>query len=568
MTLGILLVACAPKPVYHTVKFDSNGGTAMQSVAIESGLCLSEPKDPEWVGYTFLGWYYGDSLWDFANTPVTADLTLKAKWERIKYTVSFDTDGGTVLEGYKVGLGDCADTPKNPTKDGYLFKGWYLGDEEWNFERMAVMSDITLKARWERITYKVTFDANGGNKTEPVTVAHGDLLPMPIKPTKQNHRFLGWYFGDMPWDFETNKVTSAITLMAKWASTIMTHEVSFMIDDTLHTIQHVESGKTAALPEQPTKQGHRFLGWYFGDTPWDFENGIVTAPVTLTAKWEPVPTHEVKFTVDGTPHATQHVVDGEKATLPTPPTKENHRFIGWYLGEALWNFEVNTVTEPITLTAKWEAIVTHEVTFMVDGTVTDTQHIVSGEKATAPVSPTKENHRFLGWYLGETAWNFATDTVTEPITLTAKWESGIVTYTVKFMYSENKLYDTRYVESGDLLEVPIAPTSETQIFLDWYFGDVLWDFENNTVTSDITLTAKWRDRKRFTITFNTDGGTPIAVMYVLEGNLIIEPNTTKDRHSLESWQYNGEVWDFSVPPTCDMELVADWAVDLPIHVLG
>ena len=64
----------------HTIKFDSDGGTAIADQVVKSGSTAFEPVAPTKEGYIFAGWFNGDSQWDF-STAVEADMTLKAKWE-------------------------------------------------------------------------------------------------------------------------------------------------------------------------------------------------------------------------------------------------------------------------------------------------------------------------------------------------------------------------------------------------------------------------------------------------------------------------------------------------------
>ncbi len=572
VSLALLLVACNQKTVYYTVKFDSNGGTALQSIAIESGNTLNAPQNPELAGHAFLGWYYGETLWDFENNTVTDDITLKAKWELITYTVSFNSDGGTEVGEQTIALDSYVTKPNNPTRAGHTFKGWYSGNTAWDFEKMPVTKDITLTARWERITYTVAFDANGGNQTEPQTVAQGELATMPVNPTKQNHKFIGWYLGDLLWNFDTNRVTSDITLVAKWESTVVTHEVKFMYSESEPYVEpsHVVSGNKVNAPTEPTKQNYRFLGWYLENTLWDFENAV-TSDIILIAKWEQVPTYEVKFMVDATLYGEpQHIPAGEKLTPPTPPSQQNQRFKGWYLGETLWDFENNTVTENITLVAKWESTtVTHEVTFMYSESEPygEPSHVVDGNRVNAPTQPTKNNYRFLGWYLGDTLWNFE-NAVTESITLIAKWESTIVTHSVKFMFADGIIFDTRHIVAGEKLEAPTLTGVKAEKLIGWYLGDEEFDFENTPITQPITLTAKW-EVEGYIITFNTLEGTPVAPQFVLECETIVPPHTTipgaGTEYSIDSWTYDGVEWNFDDYPEHNMELVVVWAVDLPMH---
>ena len=120
---------------------------------MEYGLTATKPADPTLKGYTFAFWYLGEdeqnaTAYDF-DTPVTENITLTAKWNINKYTVTFNTDGGTpVPPAQEVEYGLTATEPAAPKKTGYTFDGWYLGDEKYDFSA-AVEQNITLTAKWE-----------------------------------------------------------------------------------------------------------------------------------------------------------------------------------------------------------------------------------------------------------------------------------------------------------------------------------------------------------------------------------------------------------------------------------
>ncbi|HCX63817.1 MAG TPA: hypothetical protein DHN33_01220, partial [Eubacteriaceae bacterium] len=74
-------------PSVYTVTFDSNGGSAVDAQMIEEGALITKPSDPTRSGYGFAGWYKEDTfdtVWDFNNDVVTADITLYAKWEEVE----------------------------------------------------------------------------------------------------------------------------------------------------------------------------------------------------------------------------------------------------------------------------------------------------------------------------------------------------------------------------------------------------------------------------------------------------------------------------------------------------
>ena len=115
-----------------------------------------------------------------------------------RYTVTFDTDGGTVIESQKVDYGQKAIKPEQiPTKDGYEFDGWYYGEDEWIFLGYVITENTTLKAKWKPIEYQITYNA-GSAATMPtygVTTKYtieSDNITLPV-PTIEWYEFLGWY---------------------------------------------------------------------------------------------------------------------------------------------------------------------------------------------------------------------------------------------------------------------------------------------------------------------------------------------------------------------------------------
>jgi uncharacterized repeat protein (TIGR02543 family) len=89
-----------------------------------------------------------------------------------------------------------------------------------------------------------------------------------------------------------------------------------------------------------------------------------------------------------------------------------------------WNFGTDTVTKAATIYAKW--IASYTVTFDVDGgSAVPAQTVAQGGKVTKPADPTKPGNAFAGWYYGETPWDFSKDTVTQAVTLTARWAEAL-----------------------------------------------------------------------------------------------------------------------------------------------
>ena len=128
----------------YTVTFQSEGGSEVAS-QIRANAPAARPADPTKEGYTFIGWYKGESEWDFETpvTPVTPDLTLTAKWQLNQYTITFDTAGGSEVAPITQDYGTTITAPANPTKTGYTFAGW-----DKTIPATMPAGDMAITARW------------------------------------------------------------------------------------------------------------------------------------------------------------------------------------------------------------------------------------------------------------------------------------------------------------------------------------------------------------------------------------------------------------------------------------
>ena len=135
----VTIVTDTPPEVNHTVTFDANGhGTAPAAQSVESGKPAAKPADPTETGWTFGGWYTEaacTTAFDF-TTPVTADITLYAKWTKnssggggggitTQYTLTYDTNGGSAIASTKHNSGATVSLTATPTREGFTFAGWY-----------------------------------------------------------------------------------------------------------------------------------------------------------------------------------------------------------------------------------------------------------------------------------------------------------------------------------------------------------------------------------------------------------------------------------------------------------
>lgn len=125
----------------YTVTFQSEGGSEVAS-QIRANTPAARPADPTKEGYTFIGWYNGEEKWNFADA-VATDLTLTAKWQLNRYTITFDTAGGSEVPSITQDYGTAIIAPANPTKTGYTFAGW-----DKTIPTTMPAGDMTITARW------------------------------------------------------------------------------------------------------------------------------------------------------------------------------------------------------------------------------------------------------------------------------------------------------------------------------------------------------------------------------------------------------------------------------------
>ena len=225
------------------------------------------------------------------------------------------------------------------------------------------------------------------------------------------------------------------------------------------------------------------------------------------------------------------VKEGNLIIAPTEPVREGYEFLGWYVGEAKWNFTSDAVTENLTLTAKWEekvhehkyvdgfcecgeqdpATILYTLSFDTDGgSSIENVSLTAGSTITAPADPTKEGYTFKGW-------NPALPEVmpAKNLTVTAKWEAQTKAITYNLNGGElTGSYPTEF-KVGEGATLP-TPTKEGHEFKGWYdnsecTGDVIVTISKTTLT-DVTVYAKWEEidvpvvGEPFTITYELNGG--------------------------------------------------------------
>ena len=187
-----------------TVTFQSEGGSEVAS-QIRANTPADQPADPTKEGYTFIGWYNGESEWDF-ETPVTTGLILTAKWQLNRYTITFDTAGGSEVPSITQDYGTAITAPANPTKTGYTFAGW-----DKTIPTTMPAEDMTITAQWQVNQYTITFKPENGGQDIVIKQDYGTAITAPANPTKTGYTFAGW-----DKTIPTTMPAENMTITARW----------------------------------------------------------------------------------------------------------------------------------------------------------------------------------------------------------------------------------------------------------------------------------------------------------------------------------------------------------------
>jgi uncharacterized repeat protein (TIGR02543 family) len=589
---GLAELAHGPKPepepppvtyaTTYTVTYSINegSGTAPAAQTASSGSTITLPSGSglSRTSYTFGGWNTnasgtGTNYSGGSSYTVTGNVTLYARWiaaGTTNYTVTFNINSGsgTTPAGQTVSSGSAITLPSGSglSRTGYTFGGWNTNaagtGTNYNAGSSYTVTDtVTLYAKWNVVTYTVTFNVNGATSgTAPTaqTAGSGSSITLPSGSglSRTNYTFGGWntdasgtgtnYNADSSYT-----VTGTVTLYAKWNTNYtVTFNANGATSGTAPAAQTAGSGSTITLPSgsELTRSGYTFGGWNTNTsgTGTNYNVGssyTVNGNVTLYAKWDTAGTISYTVTFNsngGSAVQAQTVASGGKATEPQGVTRTNYVLDGWYTNESLtnrWDFANDTISTGITLYAKWN-INRYTITFNADGgtPVPIQQTVDHGGKLTEPAAMTKTGYAFDGWY-GETAftnkWDFANNTVTDNVTLYAKW--NVITYTVTFNINSGSgtTPSAQTANSGSAITLPsgsgLSRTGYT--FGGWNAntsgtGTNYSAGSSYTVTGNVTLYAYWDT--------NVPGATLAAKLSWLQTNAISNVDYTVEVSANES----------------------------------
>lgn len=372
----------------HTVTFDADSGTFAAEkgeddskivVTGRYGANITVPKAPTRTGYQFLGW---DE--DVEMTIPDKDLTYKAQWLKMEYTLQFKTGEGTSVSPIKGNYGDKISVPKDPTRTGYIFKYWSENGKKVDKLPTTMPAESHIyTAIWEQETYQITYDLNGGSmksgEKNPTTY-NVDTTVFKLKnPVRAGYTFTGWSGTQITGVSDNVSVkqgsTDNRTYKENWRENI--YQITFILSGTeakgsmaAKTVNYTEN---VTLPKCGfTCKGHSFKRWYTVDKKGkktyysdrqkvskltDVNGGVVT----LYPEWE-ANVYNVTFDYgDGRAKTVRKTKYDDKYQFPSDPTRYGWEFKGWKKEGANTAFDMSTKelqlqdAKDITLYASWKA---------------------------------------------------------------------------------------------------------------------------------------------------------------------------------------------------------------------
>ena len=215
-----------------TFNSNYNNQTKIQSFVYNSDVNLENNTFTR-EGYRFKSWNTlangnGISFSDGQIINRNNDLLLYAIWEINKYTVTFNSNGGSNVSSQTINYNGKVTKPTNPTKTGHTFKEWQLNGNPYDFNA-GVTSNITLTAVWNINQYTVTFNSDGGSSVSSQKINYNGKAIKPANPTKEGYTFKEWQLNGNTYNFNT-LITSNITLKAVW------NKNEVIVNDTLKDI--------------------------------------------------------------------------------------------------------------------------------------------------------------------------------------------------------------------------------------------------------------------------------------------------------------------------------------------
>ena len=449
--------------------------------------------------------------------------------EVMTYNAIFTVDGAQ-YEVVPTKVGEQIVAPKDPAKEGYVFKGW---DKE--VGKMGV-EDITFAAQFEEasgIAYTVevyTMDVNGNYGAAETKTLYGTT---DAEVTADTTAAEGFTFDESAANVVSGTVAADGSLVLK---------VYFARNQYKLTVDGAESevyyGAALDIATPAAREGYTFIGWNV-----DVPATMPASDLTLVSQWSENDADYTAYNAAVAAAQAKQAEDGYDKTY----TAESRAALDAALAEKVSGKKyseqsvVDAAAKAINDAVASLEVMTYNATFYVDGAEYRVVPTKVGEQIIAPENPTKEGFVFTGWDKEVGVMG------TEDVSFNAQFSAGEVSYKVEtYIMDVNGAYgaaDVKVVPATTGAAVSVDPEAREG------FTVAADSVLSGTVAADGSLVLKvYYSRNQYKLTVD---GAESMVYYGAELN-IAEP--TKDHYTFAGW--NVEVP--ATMPASDLTLVSQW----------
>ena len=465
-----------------------------------------------------------------------------------KFKVSFDTDGGTPIESVEVSKNKPIAMPDSPRKEGYTFKGWYIGNEAFDQSSYLVDGDVTLKALWEANEYVITCEYGYDDLRETQIIKYDS--PLTLKEvTRVGYTFKGWLLDNELFEASVYQLAKDITLVASWEAD--EYEISYDVNggnDLDEASDKVLFDSNITLPI-PTRDGYTFDGWMLGSDKYSEEVYKIADDITLVANW--LANTDTKYTVnyyledlnsDEYSLKESVTLTGTTDTLTNAEVKSFEGFAAPEVTQVNINGDESTVIDLYYTRNSFELKLT--VNNERAGTISGSGTYEYEEEVTleAIINP---GYTFIGWYnceeLISNASTYKFNMLASDLEYFGKYEANTDTKYIVNYYLENLNSDEYSLKESATLTgtTDTLTNAEAKVYEGFTTPDITQVNINGDESTVIDLYYK-RNSYEFKLTINNEKGGSVTGLgtYEFEGEVTLDA-TINPGYTFIGW-FNGE----------------------------
>lgn len=381
-------------PIQYQVEFDLNGGKLAEGLTLSTSAVsynesfnLPTASEVKKDGFVLTGWSDGEKTYPLENAVKNLSskggekITLVAVWSESEKDDS-NTDAFTVtyysenkqygnVQTYK--SGETITLPTPPQKDGYVFEGWVIDNDQTKLPEKMPAENIKAYASWTLASISVKYIVDEVEASSATALYGSDIaLTVPTDPKKDGYTFEGWFDADGNNVYSYKTVPSKdLVFSARW---LKDGNVTYYVDGKTYESYSVTEGEAIPVPSNPEKFGKIFAGW----DP-EVPEKMPSEDLSFNATWE-TDKEFVSVVVGGTLIAGGIVaaIAGAGAAAIT--------------GISIIGGIIALIGGISLVNGK-----TYTATYKVDGEVYKTYSVKAGNAIPVPSDPEKDGFVFAGW---------------------------------------------------------------------------------------------------------------------------------------------------------------------------